>query len=425
MRIKVQKTSRLQGQIEIPASKSHTIRALVIASLAEGKSEILNPLISEDATACRMACEALGAKVRGDEGRWIVEGTGGCPQTPDDVINVGNSGTTLRLVAGMACHGLQYTVLTGDDQTRRRLMGPLLEALRNLGAEAFSTRGNGLAPVVIRGKLKGGRTQIDGITSQFLSSLLINTPLAEHDSEIQPVNLQEKPYVGMTLWWLDKQKIRYEHEGLDYFKIKGNQLYQSFQEKIPGDFSSATFPLCAAAITESDILLKGLIMEDSQGDKKVISYLEEMGASIQVSAAGLRVQGRRLQGVELDLNDTPDALPAMAVVGCFAQGTTRLRNVAHARIKETDRIATMQKELTKLGARVEELPDGLVIHESSLQGSRVHGHGDHRVVMALAIAGLRAEGITEITTAEAINVTYPGFVDSMRALGANIQWERS
>ncbi|MCI0526990.1 MAG: hypothetical protein L0Y56_05980 [Nitrospira sp.] len=264
MRLKVQKTSKLQGSIEIPASKSHTIRALVIASLAGGRSEILNPLISADATSCLMACKALGASVEVEGDRWVVEGTAGCPLTPDNVIDVGNSGTTLRLVAGMACHGLQYTVLTGDDQTRRRLMGPLLTALKNLGAEAFSTRGNGLAPLVVRGKLKGGQTEVDGITSQFLSSLLITTPLAETDSEIRPIHLQEKPYVGMTLWWLDKQKISYERDGLDYFKIKGGQFYQPFQQRIPGDFSSATFPLCAAAITESEVLLKGLVMGEDR-----------------------------------------------------------------------------------------------------------------------------------------------------------------
>ena len=423
MRLKVQTTPKLQGFIEVPASKSHTIRALVIATLAGGKSEILNPLTSADAVACRKACQALGANIEMQEEKWMVEGTGGHLQTPDDVINVENSGTTLCLVMGMACHGLQYTVFTGDSQTRRRSVGPLLTALKNLGAEAFSTRGNGLAPVIVRGPLKGGWTQVEGITSQYLSSLLLSTPLAEKNSEIQPLHLQEKPYVEMTLWWLNKQGIRYEREGWEYFKIKGGQAYQPFRQRIPGDFSSATFPLCAAAITESDVILKGLDMEDSQGDKKVISYLKEMGARIQVVEDGIRIQGGELQGVELDLNDTPDALPAMAVVGCFARGVTKLRNVAHARIKETDRIATMREVLTQLGAQVEELPDGLVLKESSLQGRLVHGHGDHRVVMALAIAGLKAKGTTEITTAEAIQVTYPGFVDSMRALGAHMQLE--
>jgi 3-phosphoshikimate 1-carboxyvinyltransferase len=421
MYLKVQKTSKLQGCVEIPASKSHTIRALILATLAKGSSEILNPLTSADATACRKACEAFGAKIQMETGRWVVEGTGGLLQTPEDVVNVENSGTTLFLVTGMACHGRQYAVFTGDHQTRRRSAGSLLEALRNLGAEAFSTRGNGCAPLVVRGPLKGGRTEVAGKTSQYLSSLLLSTPLAEKDSEIRPIDLQEKPYVGMTLWWLNKQKILHEREGLEYFKIKGGQAYQAFQQRIPGDFSSAAFPLCAAAITESDVLLKGLDIEDSQGDKKVISYLQEMSVCIQVLEDGIRVRGGTLKGAELDLNDTPDALPIMSVVGCFAQGTTRLRNVAHARIKETDRITTMCRELSKLGAQVEELPDGLVIHESPLQGCLVDGHGDHRVVMSLAIAGLKAEGMTEIMTAEAVSVTYPDFVDSLKALGANMQ----
>jgi 3-phosphoshikimate 1-carboxyvinyltransferase len=299
-------------------------------------------------------------------------------------------------------------------------MQPLLDALNNLGAHTFSTRKNGCLPVVIGGRIKGGFTQVEGITSQYLTSLLIATPLSENDTAISVQNHHEKPYVEMTMSWLDKQGILYRHKGLDYFEIMGDQSYKPFKERISGDFSSATFFLCAGAIADADITLVGLDMNDSQGDKKVVHMLETMGADIEVREKEIIVRRSELVGQELDLNDTPDALPALAVVGCCAQGKTVLKNVPQARIKETDRIAVMRQELSKMGARIEELPDGLIIHQSKLKGTEIHGHGDHRVVMGMAIAGLVAEGVTRISTAETIQVTFPNFVELMEQCGAKV-----
>lgn len=412
--------SRLGGEVEIPASKSHTIRAVMIAALAEGRSRISGPLCSADTHSAVEACRACGAKI--EKGNvWVVEGTGGRPLVPGDVIDVGNSGTTLRLGMGIAalCEGV--TVLTGDAQIRSRPVEPLLEAYRMLGAEGFVAGRNGCAPVVIRGRMKGGRTEISAVTSQYLSSLLISTPLAEGDSEIHVLTLNEAPYVEMTLSWLDSQKIEYERSGWDCFRVRGGQRYEGFTRRIPGDFSSATFFLCAAAITGSELYLRGLDMGDVQGDKAVVAMLEEMGAEIEVDRAGVRIRGGELKGGEFDINDTPDALPAMAVTGCFASGRTVLRNVAQARFKETDRIAVMARELGKMGARVEEREDGLVIEGRPLDGAAVSGYDDHRVVMALAVAGLAAKGKTVIETAEAVNVTFPDFVELMRGCGAKME----
>ncbi|MFQ5892943.1 MAG: 3-phosphoshikimate 1-carboxyvinyltransferase, partial [Nitrospinota bacterium] len=203
------------------------------------------------------------------------------------------------------------------------------------------------------------------------------------------------------------------------------QRYRADEVAVPGDFSSATIFLAAGAIGAGTITLQGLDMSDTQGDKAVVEMLRGMGARLEVDAAGLTVGPGELVGQELDLNDTPDALPALAVVGCFARGRTVLRNVPQARIKETDRIAAMAAELRKLGARLEELPDGLIIHESALRGTVVEGRGDHRIVMALAVAGLRAAGSTTVTTAEAIEVTFPTFVELMTRLGAEIRLQDS
>ena len=422
MELRIEK-SQLQGEVTIPASKSHTIRALIIASLAEGTSTIRRPLYSGDTASAVAACQSLGATI--EQGvDWTVQGTGGIIPPPSDVIDIGNSGTTLYLALAAAALGPGYAVFTGDEQIRQRPVQPLLEALQGLGAEAFSTRGNGLPPVVIRGPLQGGSVALHCPTSQYLSSLLLNGPLAAGDTEIQVLSLNERPYVQMTLDWLDRQGIHFVADGLEHFQIPGGQAYTPFDQAVPGDFSSATFFLCAAAITGSDLTLQGLDMNDSQGDKAVVEILEAMGAQVEAGSAGLRLRGGALQGGEFDLNATPDALPALAVVGCCAAGETRLVNVPQARLKETDRIAVMCDVLTRMGAQVEELPDGLILRPSRLQGAFLPGFGDHRVVMALAVAGLVAEGETVIDTAEAVEITFPDFVDLMQQVGGKMEWRK-
>jgi len=411
---------RLSGDVLIPGSKSHTIRAVAIASLAAGASHIKAPLESEDARASVNAYRALGAQIEITADEWRIVGIGGSPQVPDNVIDVAHSGTTLRLAMG-SCALLHegMAVLTGDAQIRRRPGGPLAQSLMDLGAYVRSTRGSGCPPFVVEGTLRGGDTSIDAVTSQYLSSLLINTPLAEGDSYIDVPVLNEAPYVEMTLDWPDKQGIELERQGLRTFRVPGGQQSKPVRRRIPADFSSATFFLAAGALGDNDVLVRGLDMNDTQGDKAVVDYLRQMGATIELSGEGIRVRAKDLVGCEIDLNATPDALPMMATVGCFAKGTTKLVNVPQARLKETVRIAVMRKELERMGAAVEELPDGLVVHESALRGAEVDGHGDHRVVMALAIAGTQAPGRTMIHGYEAVAVTFPTFVDALAKLGAH------
>ena len=422
MRINTQR-STLRGEVLIPASKSHTIRAVVIAGLAHGKSTIHNPLVASDCLAAVGAARLFGAKADlGDF--WKMEGVGGVPRVPENVVDTRNSGTTLNFSMGTAGLVEGTTVLTGDEQIVRRPVQPLIDALKDLGAGACSTRNNGLPPVIVKGRLKGGKTRFRGIISQYLSSLLIHCPLVERDSEIEVYDVLEKPYIQMTLGWLNRQGIRYEASSdFTHYRAFGGQSYHGQEVTIPGDFSSATFFLVAGSIMDGDITLLGLDMADAQGDKQVVNYLKEMGARIDVEEMGIRVRGGSLRGVELDMADTPDALPAMAVAGCFARGRTIIRNVANARLKETDRISVMTKELSRLGAKVEELPDGLIVHESALRGCPVKGYGDHRVVMALAVAGLAIPGETEVDRAESVGVTFPNFFDLMQRLGARIRKE--
>lgn len=418
------KPSTLAGQITIPGSKSHTIRATVLATLAEGTSKIYAPLISADTMSCVQGCVAFGATFEDKADYWQINGVAGQPRLPADIIDVGNSGTTMNFLIGMASQVDGYTILTGDAQIRRRPVQSLLSALQMLGATAESTPQTGCPPVVIKGPISGGYTEVKGKISQYLSSVLVNTPLLTHDTEIKTIDLGEKPYVQMTLSWLDKQKVTYQKsDDLEQFWISGGQQYSSFSELIPADFSSATFFICTAAIPGCDITLQGLDFNDTQGDKGVVELLRYMGADIEQTNQGLQIRGRQLEGAELDLGNMPDALPALAVVGCLAQGETRIRNVAHARLKETDRITTMRQELSRMGANITELADGLVIQASQLTGATVESHHDHRIAMALAIAGLAATGETQILTAEAVRITFPQFPKLLQQLGAQIKLE--
>lgn len=414
--------SSLHGQVVIPGSKSHTIRALVCALLADGTSTIQMPLDSSDTRSCLSMIRQFGATVEEHEHEWVVK-SNGAPQLPDDVIDVGNSGTSLYFGIGVASLISGMTVFTGDHQIRNRPAEDLLNAITELGGYAVSTRSNGKPPVVVQGPIIGGHVSIRAITSQYLSSLLVATPKAKHNTIIDVPLLNEAPYVGMTLWWLKELGIEYHHTGYEQFIVKGGQSYKPFTKYIPADFSSATFFMVAAAITQSSVVLKGLDFNDTQGDKEVVNILKAMGADVDIMPDAIAISGKPLKGGVFDLNAMPDALPALSVCACFADGETRLVNVPQARVKETDRIAVMCAELKKMGADIEELPDGLIIRKSTLEGAHVNGHHDHRVVMSLAVAGLAAEGSTTIDTAESVSVTFPNFVELMQALGASIRKE--
>jgi 3-phosphoshikimate 1-carboxyvinyltransferase len=418
--------SGITGSVEIPGSKSHTIRAIFIASLADGESVISAPLRSSDTESAVRICRGFGAEIRQENGRLRVRGTGGIPRIPGDIQDVDNSGTTLRIGVSTACLIDGYSIFTGDGQIRSRPLAPLIKSLNDLGASVVSALDNGKAPVIVKGRARGGRTELKAVSSQYLTSLLINAPLFERETEIIVTELNERPYVEMTLAWLDEQGIRYENHGFKRFVIAPNQRYACFTKTIPADFSSASFFLALGALSDAPVTLRNLSMTDTQGDKRVVGLLKEMGADVKIQDAAITIRGGRdrLKAAQIDMNDIPDALPVMAVVGCFADGVTELRNVPQARLKETDRISVMRQELTRMGASIEETPDGLVIRKSRLKAAAVSGHSDHRIVMALSVAGLQLDGETVIDTAESVRVTFPDFADLIRACGGNLSIEQ-
>ncbi|EKD27433.1 MAG: 3-phosphoshikimate 1-carboxyvinyltransferase, partial [uncultured bacterium] len=331
MKIKASK-STLKGIVAVPGSKSHTIRSIVIGLLGEGTSTIINPLMSADTISCIEGAGTLGARVtisETDPKIITITGTGKNFKNTSDLIDVGNSGTSLSLLTSAAALFGKKIIFDGDDSIRSRPMLPLLLSLKDLGAQVSSKNNAGKCPFEVKGPILGGETTIDGITSQYLSSLLISCPLAEKTSIIKVKNLHEKPYVDITLFWLNKMGIKYKNEGLDYFEIPGNQKYPQFSEQIPSDFSTACFPLCAAAITKSDITIQGLDFSDPQGDKAIFEQMRKMGLKFEVNNKETIIKGSQseLKGITIDLNATPDALPVMSIVGCFAKGTTVLTNV--------------------------------------------------------------------------------------------------
>jgi 3-phosphoshikimate 1-carboxyvinyltransferase len=414
--------SKISGTIAIPPSKSHTIRAVLIAALADGTSVIRKPLLHGDGASAVSGARALGAQVTEKAGDLAIRGIGKDRDNGSDLFDMGNSGTSTNLFMSAAALGGRRRRFDGDSSLRSRPFRPLLSALEKLGAAYSCESLENDLPFAIKGPIRGGKTSVNGVSSQFVSSLLLTCPLCDEGSEIVVENLHERPYIELTLWWLKKQGIVISYsEDLAGFHIKGGQAYHAFYEAIPADFSGATFAACAAAIAGGELTLTGLDFSDPQGDKGVFDVLRSMGAEIAHGPDGVSVRGGgALCGRTIDLNAMPDALPALSVVACVAEGETRFVNVAQARIKETDRLAVMNGELSKMGALVTEHKDGLTIRHSKLKGSKVNGHDDHRVVMALALAGMIAEGETVIDAAEAAAVTYPTFAEDFRACGAKI-----
>lgn len=416
--------SLVSGEVYAPPSKSYTHRAILITSLGPG-GRVLRPLLSADTLATVSASEAFGARIRKEpeNNDLFIEGVGDRPQTPDNVIDVMNSGTTLRFCSAVAAL-TKGAVLTGDSSIRTRPNGPLLSALCELGADAFSIKNNGKAPLVIRGMMQGGIAHLQGgLSSQFLSALLIASPLAEKETRIIiEGELKSRPYAEITLDMLYDAGIVVE-ERKNEFIIPGGQNFGLKEYIIPGDFSSASYPLAAAAITGSEVTVKG-ILPSRQGDSAIIDILTRMGAQVSWNreSGDLRIKGGELEGIEIDASRTPDLVPTIAVLGSVARGKTTVVNADHVRHKETDRLHAMAVELTKMGAKIKERPDGLEIQGGKLHGASVHGYHDHRIVMALTVAGFVA-GDTKIDTAEAVDVSYPGFFTEMERLGARIRAE--
>jgi len=395
---------RLAGKITLPPSKSHTLRAILFGMLANGQSTIYNYLESPDTDAMIEACRLFGARFERTPTALTVYG--GLDRAVKEVkIDAGNSGIVLRFMTAVGAITSAKVVVTGDESCRvRRPSMPLLQGLQQMGAEVS------FSPIAVQGPIHASKVVMDGADSQPVSAIMIAASLLEGTTEIIVENLGERPWLNLTLDWLKRLGVEYEEKGQNCYSITGRGGFAPFTYCVPSDLSSLAFPLTAAILTESDLIIEDVDLDDIQGDKIILKILADMGAQFVVNNKNIYVSGpQKLSGCAIDVNDCIDALPILAVGACAASGTTHLYNGLIARKKESDRIASMCQELKKMGADIVEVSDGLIIKESTLYGATLASHNDHRVAMALAVAALTAQGTSWIEGAECVQKTYKNF----------------
>lgn len=406
----------LKGSISAPPSKSHTLRALLLATFAEGKSVIDFPLMGRDTESMLAICKSLGASIKSTKNGLEIEGAPSFLFPPK--LLCGNSGIALRFLTALAALQTQRVTLYGDHS--KRDMSVLINALNALGGKCEALDGNGYAPIEVSGKISGNSITISGKDSQPVSALLIMGALSEAGLTLHVTDPEERPWIDVTLDWLKRLGVKIERSGYTHFIVHPSR-WKGFEYQVPGDWSSAAFPLVAALVTNSSVQVRNLFHDDMQGDKVIISLFKKMGVFVTEEAQGVIIhKGGVLQGGTYDLSDCIDALPALAALSCFLKGETHLIGIEGARKKESDRLSAMTSELRKMGGNVIEHQDALIIKQSALRGAKVVSHKDHRVAMALAVAALGASGTTEIDDVDWVDKTYPSFVDDIQMLGGNI-----
>lgn len=436
--LKVKNISEIGGVVKAPPSKSYSHRAVILASLANGTSRLYDMLYSEDTLASIRICEALGAKINRTVEYLEVIGTGGrlhnSSKTP---IDLANSGTTLRLMTSVSALSDNEVILTGDESLQTRPMGLLMDALWPLGVETESLNDNDRAPILIKPGYHGGETNIMGnVSSQFISSLLISSPLSDSGVTLYVLpEFKSKPYVNMTLdimrrfgvkvlkgHYLKHESCDKEYQScrIDEFKVQ-KQMYSACDYTVEGDYSSASYLLALIAINGGKARIQNLFFDSKQGDKVILDILQQMGATIVWGEDYVEIASEgNLKGIDVDLSNAPDLLITVAVLAAMAEGTTNIAGVAHARVKETDRIDTTCRELEKLGCKLVEREDGMSIVGGVSDGV-VDSHGDHRLAMAFSLIGLEHD--IKIRNGEVFDVSFPNFIEAMAELGFELELE--
>jgi len=446
----------LSGSITVPGSKSHTIRALLLAALADGTSHIFNPLPSADCLSASRAIPLIGADFHSADSVWTVSGAGKCAHLPDDIVDVGNSGSLLYFLSPIAATFSGWSVFTGDESIRKRPVSHVVDALKQLGCEAYVSRpGIDAPPLIIRGPISKRNVVTDGSLSQYVSGMMMAASRLDDTLDITLTNPKETPYLSMTRLWLEELGVKVSVS--DDFKricVKGCVTLPHFDKTIPSDWEALAFPLVASLISDSEIIINNIDDSGSQGDDAIVDVLESVGAdierdrirhtltvrggkcarSVKGEAPG-RLSAEKLPRGELRVNISgfPDAICALAVAASFIEGTTIIEDVGVCRKKETDRVEVMKSELTKLGVEIEAEADCLVIHGHAplkasgekndafaIHGGTVETYGDHRAAMALSCFGFglpEGEAIT-VKDAECSAVSFPDFIDAMNGIGA-------
>lgn len=427
MKIAIDPSGPVRLDVEVPGSKSLTNRALIAAALAEGRTRLTRASLSDDSRFLAEALRRAGipVDVREVEGVIVVEGRGGAAPAAEGEFSLGNAGTALRFLTSFLCLGRGRFRVDGDARMRERPIGGLVEALRGLGAEISYAGAEGFPPLEIRAKgLPGGRTSVRGDTSsQFVSSLLLSAPGAAGSVEIDVAGEPtSKPYVDITLDVMRDLGVEVEREGYRSFRVPAGRRYRARAYAIAGDGASANYFLALAAATGGWARARGVGSRSRQGELRFAGVLREMGCEVTVGEDAIEVRGGGpLRGVDVDMNDMPDSVQTLACLALFARGPTRVRRVANLRVKETDRIAALAREAAKLGARVEEGPDGFTLHPPErLRPAEIDTYKDHRMAMSFAVAAAAAPGIV-IRDPECVSKSFPGFFETLEALGLRVR----
>lgn len=422
MKCKVEK-SKISGQIVCPPNKSYTHRAIFLASLAGKNSTVKNCLISADTMATIETCKKFGAEIEIKDSTIIVKNPIKIGiKVPE--INTENSGTTIRIASGIASLFSEEITLTGDSSLQKRPMQPLLDALTSMGAQCSST--DGKPPIKIKGKITGGDVKIPGnFSSQFISALLISAPLTENGINLTiEENLVSKPYLDATIATMRKFGVSVQTL-IPYKRYNiSPQIYKESIFTVPIDFSSLALLLSATVLSGEDVTIKGNIGNLPQGDEVFIDILEQLGVSITIEEDQIKIKSpEKLNGGKFDLSNSPDLLPPLAILALNSSTPIEIFNVKHARLKETDRIAIVSRELVKLGIKIQEKEDGLILESTGkISGANLNSEEDHRLFMAFCIAGMYVGDCT-VTDPESVKVSYPNFIEEMNRMGALIKIE--
>jgi 3-phosphoshikimate 1-carboxyvinyltransferase len=402
----------------VPGSKSYTHRVLIAAALSDGACEVRNPLNSEDTLITRRCLSEMGVSIEETPDHLQIQGTSGRLRSPENPVDLGNSGTSMRLLAAVAALGQGVCVLTGSQRMQKRPIQDLLVGLTQMGVGARSMNADGCPPIeVTGGGLKGGSVTIDcRISSQFLSALLMIAPFAKETVTITVVGgLVSRPYVDMTIAVMEAFGIAVDRHGYERFVVTGGQAYRAGDHAVEPDCSQAGYFWAAAAISGAGVTVAGTSKTSLQGDVRFTECLAAMGCRVVADSDGIKVTGGPLTGVIVDMADMPDMVPTLAVVAAFARGTTVIENVAHLRAKESDRLGAVAAELTKMGIEADCVGSGLRIVGGNPQGASIDTYNDHRIAMSFALAGLKVPGI-KIKDETCVKKSFPNFWEVFKSL---------
>lgn len=407
--------SEIDGEITAPPSKSVMQRAAALSLLNRGRVRITNPSFCNDSMAALGIISSMGARVRMEESGIIIEGgmdgAGG-------LLDCGESGLCMRMFSAVSALGKEEVVLTGREQLLARSVGNIQAPLRQLGAGCETSEGH--PPVRIKGPIRGGCAVVDGREgSQFLTGLLITLPLLDEDSTLTVKNLRSRPYIRLTVRMLQDLGIQIEDRNCEVFKIRGGQKYAFEHIHVEGDWSGAAFMLVAGAIA-GRVRVSGLNSFSCQGDRRIVEVLSSAGAGVNFRGNTVEVKKGKLRPFRFDASHCPDLFPPLAALACYCGGTSEIAGVDRLRGKESDRAETIVQEFGKTGAGVRVEGNSMYIQDSGITGAATHHHHDHRIAMALAVAGLGSKEGININGAECVSKSYPGFFRDLRQLGGRV-----